>query len=342
VRSPLSLELTSLAPLVRGETAPLEGTLVDDQGRPVDATLAMSLAGQPVGTLVAHAGKLSGGVAVPADLARGEATLWINATATSQYDAMAKALDVVVKIRPKVEVHLPALAVRGFSVAGDVTLLDDKGQPLRNASFAYALGKGASPLFGLTDAEGRATLASVTPLSGDASFAITVRGAGDVLGTEYRSQAMTVVGPSTPLAYATILVIVLVVLLVIAAVVVLAILRRRQLGEAREILQEAIAELLAGNEYQGVIFLAYRRFSAHLARYGYAEKESQTPREFAGSVRKALPVGAVALRELIRLFEEARYSDHAIGTEERDQAVASLAAVRNELDGLLGRKAVNG
>src|SRR5581483_6078095 len=86
VRSPLALEITQMAPLVRGETAPIAGTLVDDQGQPVDATLDLTLAGRPVGSLAAHAGKLAGGIAVPADLARGDATLWLNATATGKYD----------------------------------------------------------------------------------------------------------------------------------------------------------------------------------------------------------------------------------------------------------------
>ncbi len=339
VRSPLTLELASLAPLVRGEPAALAGTLADDQGAPVDATLTASLAGLDLGKLPVHAGRVAGTLSVPADAPRGASTLWLNASGDARYDALSVPLDVVVKVRPKVDVHLPALAVRGFSVAGDITLLDDKGQPLRNTTFVYALGKGSAPVVGQTDVAGKATLASVTPLTGDAAFAITVRGGSDVLGTEYRSQAIAVVGPGTPVAYAGLILLVLVALVLVAGVIAVAMLRRRQLGEAREILQEAIQELLAGNEYQGTIFLAYRRFSAHLARYGYAEKESETPREFAAGVRKALPVGAVAMRELIRLFEEARYSDHAIGSEERDRAVESLAAVRNELDALLGRKA---
>jgi hypothetical protein len=338
VRSPLTLDIRTISPFVRGESASLDATLVDDRGAPVDGVVRVVVAGRDLGTVAAHAGKIAASLALPADLPRGDATLWLNGTATDKYDAYAKAVQVIVKIRPKVEINLPAVAVRGFSVSGDVTLKDDQGQPLRNTTFAYALGKGTSPVIGTTDAEGRATLASVTPLSGDAAFALTVRGGSEVLNTEFHSQSVRIVGPGTPIGYAGLVILVLVVLLVIGAIVAIALLRRRQLTEAREIIQDAIAELLAGNEYQGVIFLAYRRFGAHTARYGYAEKEAQTPREFAASVHKALPVGAVALRELIRLFEEARYSDHAIGTEERDRAVESLALVRNEIDTLLGRK----
>lgn len=338
VRSPLVVELRELAPLVRGEPAAIRLNVVDDKGAPVNATLHAMLANRDLGTLAVKAGKLDGTLALPADLPRGDATLWLNASATDKYDAYAKALAVVIKIRPKVDVHLPALAVRGFSVDGDLTLRDDQGNPLRNTTFAYAVGRGASPVLGQTDAEGKATLASVTPLTGDAVFAITVRGGSDVVSSEYRSQSVKIVGPGTPVAYASLILLIVALVVIVALLVAVALLRRRQLADAREILEEAIQELLAGNEYQGVVFLAYRRFSAHLARYGYAEKESQTPREFAAAVRKALPVGAGAMRELIRLFEEARYSDHAIGSDERDRAVESLASVRNEIDATLGRK----
>ena len=338
VRSPLTLQLTKLPALVRGERAPLEGTLVDDRGQPVDATLSVSLGGRALGSAPVVGGKLRHALDVPADLPRGAATLRLDAPATARHDALLHELPVVVKARPKVEVELPAVAVRGFSFGGDLRLYDDAGEPLRNTSFAYTLGEGRGAVLGQTDAEGRATLAGVAPVTGDAVLALTVRGGDELLPTQYSAGAMTLVGPATPVGYASLVLAVLAVLLVAAAVVAIALLRRRQLAEARDIVEEAIRDLLAGNEYAGTIFLCYRRLAAHLARHGFAQKESETPREFALGVRKALPIGAVPLRDFIQVFEEARYSDHPIGSAERDAAVESLASVRNELDRLLGAK----
>lgn len=340
VRSPLVLGVSALGAFIRGEETLLEGRLADDRGKPLTATFTASLGGRDIGVVTAKNGLVKQKLAVPADLERGATTFRLRAPATDEYDAFERDLPVIVKIRPKVEVELPAVAVRGFSVGGDVHLVDDRGEPLRNTSFAYTLGAGRSAVTGQTDAEGKAVLASVAPLTGDAVLALTVRGGGDVVAAQYQASSMRVVGPATPIAYAGLALAVLAVLAIAGLVVAAALLRRRQIEEAREIIEEAIRDLLAGNEYAGTVFLAYRRFGAYLARHGFAEKASDTPREFAAGVRKALPIGAVSLRELIQLFEEARYSDHAIGSNERDRAVESLASVRNELDALLGSKKV--
>ena len=341
LRTPATLEVVSLQPLVRGERALLEVRVLDDQGAPLDAGLRLALAGHDLGLHRTPGGKLRATLEVPAEAPRGPAVLWINATPTAEVEGGGRAIPVVVKLRPRVDVDLPALAVRGFAVAGEVELRDDRGEPLRNATFSYVLGQGASPVTGRTDADGRAVVGSVAPATGETFLALTVRGGPDVVAAEYKSPALRLVGPETPVGYAALVVAVLAVLALAALVALLAVLRRRQLEEAREIVQDAIEELLAGNEYQATIFLAYRRFSAHLAKHGHVEKATDTPREFAAGVRKALPVPSKPLGGFVRLFEEARYSDHAIGSEERDRAVESLARVRNEIDALLGRKAVS-
>lgn len=341
MRSPVVLQLTTLGPFVRGESAEIVGRAVDDEGQPVDGAFRALLGERDLGAFSATRGEIRAVLAVPDDVARGPATLRLAAPASERYDALDRTYDVVVKIRPKIEVELPALAVRGFALAGDVTLKDDQGEPLRNTSFAYVLGSGRGAVTGTTDAEGRATLASVAPVTGDAVLALSVRGGADVLGTEYRTSSLRVVGPATPIGYASLAIVLVAALLLVAIVVAAILLRRRQLAEAREILEDAIRDLLAGNEYAGTVFLAYRRFGAYLSRHGYVEKASETPREFALGVRKALPIGAAPLRQLIGVFEEARYSDHAIGSVERDRAIEALAGVRNELDRILGGKKVS-
>lgn len=338
VRSPITLDLSDLGPFVRGESASIRGRSVDDQGASVNLPVTLTLDGVKLGEARPNAGVIDARLEVPANQTRGFARLVISTEGTDEYEPYTKTYEVVVKIRPQIEVNLPALAVRGFTFTGDVTLLDDHGEPLRNTTFAYVMGANGSPVTGRTDADGKAEVALVAPVTGDAVVGFTVRGGPDVVSASSTYTGVRAVGPATPIGYIGLALVALVVIAIVIAVVVAITLRRRQLTEARDIIDEAIRELLAGNEYAGTIFLAYRRFVAHLARHGFTEKASDTPREFALGVRKALPVGAVPLRELIRLFEEARYSDHAIGTQERDRAVESLALVRGELDRLLGRK----
>ncbi|HWH08954.1 MAG TPA: DUF4129 domain-containing protein, partial [Candidatus Thermoplasmatota archaeon] len=340
VRTPLEATLRQVGPFVRGEGAPLDGRLADDQGKGVDAVVRARLGDKDLGALRVTGGALKGALGIPQDAPRGAATLTLHADATEGHEAFRLDLPVVVKVRPRVEVALPAVAVRGFSFSSDLVLKDDQGQPLRNTSFVYVLGKGERPTLGQTDAEGRATLASVAPLAGATTLSVTVRGDGDVVAAEYKTSALRVVGPATPIGYAVLVVAVLAALALAALVVLAVVLRRRQLEEVREILDDAVKDLLAGNEYAGTIVLAYRRLSAHLARHGFAEKASDTPREFALGIRKALPVGAAPLKSLVQLFEEARYSDHPIGSRERDAAVRSLTGVRAELDRVLGKKEV--
>ena len=340
VRSPVTLELTAMSPIVRGEKATLDGILTDDRGARIDAPVRIFLAGRDMGEFRSSDGKLAVSMNVPAELDRGETILRIVSPESAKYDAFAVDVPVIVKIRPKVEVELPTIAFRGFAVGGGVTLTDDKGVPLRNTSYAYAIGTGRDAVVGQTNADGQGTVAGVAPISGAATLSLTVRGGPDVVAAQYSTTDMRVVGPASPIGYAALVVAILILIAIAALVVAAIMLRRRQLVEARTILDEAIRDLLAGNEYAGTIFLAYRRFAAYLARHGFAEKASDTPREFVVGVRKALPVGAVPLRTLIGLFEEARYSDHPIGSPERDRAVAALAEVRNELNKMLGEKKV--
>ncbi|MFA5861221.1 MAG: hypothetical protein WDA16_05950, partial [Candidatus Thermoplasmatota archaeon] len=201
VRSPLVPRLTQLGPFVRGEEAIIAGRVVDDQGQGVDAMLLATLGGRDIGVVRIVAGSLHVSLMVPKDLPRGETVLTLHANATDKYEAFAHDYSVVVKIRPQVSLTLPSLAIRGFSFGSDVVLRDDKGQPLRNTSFVFVVGKGSATL-GQTDASGKATLAAVAPLSGGPMISLTVRGGDDVVAAEYRSQALNVVGPATPVGYA--------------------------------------------------------------------------------------------------------------------------------------------
>jgi hypothetical protein len=82
-----------------------------------------------------------------------------------------------------------------------------------------------------------------------------------------------------------------------------------------------------------VIFNAYKRMLDGLQHYGFMRKKSDTPREFARAVRKALPgVDKKHLHNLTTLFEEARYSDHKLTNHERFKAIRSLRKIKLSLE----------
>ena len=68
------------------------------------------------------------------------------------------------------------------------------------------------------------------------------------------------------------------------------------------------------------------------------KKVYETTREFEEAINSML--GGIAppedLDEFFSLFEEARYSDHEIGADQRDRAIATLQSIVNHLTGALG------
>ena len=68
------------------------------------------------------------------------------------------------------------------------------------------------------------------------------------------------------------------------------------------------------------------------------KKVYETTREFEDAINSML--GGIAppedLNEFFSIFEEARYSDHEIGADQRDRAIATLQSIVNHLTASLG------
>ena len=93
------------------------------------------------------------------------------------------------------------------------------------------------------------------------------------------------------------------------------------------------------DEVRRAIYRAYEGLCSILADYGYLEKrEGWTAREFQRAVAEALPwVPRELLRELTRLFEEARFSDHELPSDYVDRARTCLAGIREALEEVVGK-----
>jgi hypothetical protein len=108
------------------------------------------------------------------------------------------------------------------------------------------------------------------------------------------------------------------------------------LGKDRQMavqaVQDAIAELQLGADVRTAILACYQRFCLFLGARGIESQESLTPRELEDLATEQLRVSPDSAEILTSLFEEARYSEHALGDGDRERAVRSLERIRADLE----------
>jgi hypothetical protein len=103
--------------------------------------------------------------------------------------------------------------------------------------------------------------------------------------------------------------------------------------ELEDVLDEALAELegeLDGDPRRAVI-QAYARMERVLAAHGHARHPAEAPLEYLARILGELDVRPTAAHALTELFERAKFSRHEIDAAMREEAVASLEAVRDDL-----------
>jgi hypothetical protein len=126
--------------------------------------------------------------------------------------------------------------------------------------------------------------------------------------------------------------VIIMVIVIVAGYAMYEINKRRALRGMQTIIRRAADQLVAGNEYAAVIFKAYRRLAANMKRYGYMRRDSETFREFEKAIRIALPIDQKAMNDFLTVLEEARYSQHEMGEQDRGRAINALRAVQYSLE----------
>lgn len=109
--------------------------------------------------------------------------------------------------------------------------------------------------------------------------------------------------------------------------------------QAREALTETIRAMLADPNPNTAIRGAYARLLQGLGERGRGRLEHEGPMEHLHRVLTTLRVRPGPLRELIELFELARFSPHALSGWHRDRALLALRAVAADLDAVPGNGA---
>ena len=115
--------------------------------------------------------------------------------------------------------------------------------------------------------------------------------------------------------------------------------RKRARGELETGLAAAVAlavdesldDLRAEPDPRRAVIAAYARLERVLAAHGLPRRPAEAPLEYLGRMLAEVSVSDRAARALTDLFERAKFSQHAVGAEMKEQAIAALETVRDDL-----------
>ncbi len=130
--------------------------------------------------------------------------------------------------------------------------------------------------------------------------------------------------------------------LVLAALAVAALVianRRANPSSAKAELAEELAltldlsldDLRAETDPRRAVIAAYARLERVLAAHGEPRQDADTPEEHLARVLEHLDVDRRAVRRLVDLFVQAKFSQHDVDAGMKDEAVGALEQVRDEL-----------
>ncbi|MGH3102922.1 MAG: DUF4129 domain-containing protein [Gaiellaceae bacterium] len=109
--------------------------------------------------------------------------------------------------------------------------------------------------------------------------------------------------------------------------------RRESLAEALSgILDDTVDDLRREPDARRAIIVAYARMEAVLERCGVARRESDAPLEYLSRVLLELEVTPAPVFALTELFEQAKFSQHAIDAAMKEEAIDALLTIRAELE----------
>ncbi len=140
------------------------------------------------------------------------------------------------------------------------------------------------------------------------------------------------------------------VVLVVAAAILAAIPLRRRVSlttpataapeSVGVILDEGLDALLAEADPRRAVIAAYVAMERAMARQGWARRPAEAPTEFLGRVLGVAPERAPDLTRLVGLYQIARFSEHAVTSDMREEAIESVKRLRDDLElrGRWGRK----
>ena len=98
-----------------------------------------------------------------------------------------------------------------------------------------------------------------------------------------------------------------------------------------EAVEASLDDLRGEPDPRRAVIAAYRRMETTLADAGLPRRAWEAPREYSGRAHNHLELSARPLQTLTTLFERARFGVGRVGEPLREQAIAALSALREEL-----------
>lgn len=95
--------------------------------------------------------------------------------------------------------------------------------------------------------------------------------------------------------------------------------------------ETTIADLRRERDSRRAVIAAYAQMERTLAAHGLTRIPAEAPFEYLGRVLRELHVRETAVDTLTRLFEYAKFSPHAIDAGMKEEAIAALVAMREDL-----------
>ena len=97
------------------------------------------------------------------------------------------------------------------------------------------------------------------------------------------------------------------------------------------VLDDTLDDLRAEADPRRAVIAAYARVERALAAHGIPRRTSETPEELFARTLGRLDVSAASIRRLTDLFERAKFSQHELDVEMKEEAISALEEVRDEL-----------
>jgi Domain of unknown function (DUF4129) len=102
-------------------------------------------------------------------------------------------------------------------------------------------------------------------------------------------------------------------------------------ADLTQVLDETLDDLRRERDPRRAVIAAYARMEQTLGAHGLPRKVFEAPLEYLARVLRELRVGAGAIFALTELFERAKFSPHEIDSGMKEEAIAALVSVRDEL-----------
>jgi hypothetical protein len=98
-----------------------------------------------------------------------------------------------------------------------------------------------------------------------------------------------------------------------------------------DVIEETLDDLRAESDPRRAVIACYARLERALAAFGFPRRVAETQEEHLTRILGDLDVETGSISRLTELFTRAKFSQHEVGAEMKEEAIAALVQVRDEL-----------